>query len=163
MGDPPSVDADGYAMLPAPPNRGVCAVNWYTKVLKQYVDFSGRARRTEYWMFALFNLIVLIVLMVVENVLGFGSFSGSSGGSGMAFSASLGPLSGIYSLAVLLPGLAVAVRRLHDTNRSGWWLLIGLIPFIGGIVLLVFMVLEGTRGPNAHGADPKMVAQGAVY
>ncbi len=62
----------------------------------------------------------------------------------------------------LLPSLAVAVRRLHDTDRSGWWLLIGLIPLVGGIVLLVFFVLEGTRGPNRHGADPKLVAAGAV-
>jgi uncharacterized membrane protein YhaH (DUF805 family) len=139
-------------------------VNWYTKVLKQYVDFSGRARRTEYWMFTLFNVIILIVLGIVDRALGFGSFSGTSGGGSVAFSASLGVLGGIYSLAVLLPSLAVAVRRLHDTNRSGWWLLIGLIPIIGGIVLLVFFVLEGTRGPNAHGADPKQAAQqGAAY
>ena len=138
-------------------------MNWYTKVLKQYADFSGRARRTEYWMFTLFNVIVLIVLGFVDRALGFGSFAGSSGGGAMAFSASLGLLGGIYSLAVLVPSLAVAVRRLHDTDRSGWWLLIGLIPIVGGIVLLVFMVLEGTRGPNSHGADPKMAAQGAAY
>ena len=139
-------------------------MNWYTKVLKQYVDFSGRARRTEYWMFTLFNVIILIVLSFVDRALGFGTFAGSSGAGSVAFAASLGPLSGLYSLAVLLPSLAVAVRRLHDTNRSGWWLLIGLIPFIGGIVLLVFMVLEGTRGPNPHGPDPKQAAQhGAAY
>ena len=139
-------------------------MSWYTKVLKQYVDFSGRARRTEYWMFTLFNVIILVVLGFVDNALGFGSFTGSSGGGSLAFSANLGLLGALYSLAVLLPSLAVAVRRLHDTNRSGWWLLIGLIPFLGGIVLLVFMVLEGTRGPNAHGPDPKMAAQqGAAY
>jgi uncharacterized membrane protein YhaH (DUF805 family) len=137
-------------------------VNWYVKVLKQYVDFSGRARRTEYWMFTLFNVIILIVLGFVDRALGFGSFSGTSGGGAMAFSASLGLLGGIYALAVLLPGLGVAVRRLHDTNRSGWWLLIGLVPIVGGIVLLVFMVLEGTRGPNSHGADPKVAAHSAT-
>lgn len=132
-------------------------MNWYVKVLKQYVDFTGRARRTEFWMFALFNAIISIVLAVIDNVIGTGSFA--SGGGGFSFS--IGLLGGIYSLAVLLPGLAVGVRRLHDTDRSGWWLLIGLIPIIGGIVLLVFFVIEGTRGPNRHGEDPKTVALGA--
>ncbi|MDT7577550.1 MAG: hypothetical protein QOH17_3883, partial [Pseudonocardiales bacterium] len=82
---------------------------------------------------------------------------------GVAFSASLGLLGGLYSLAVLLPSLAVGVRRLHDTDRSGWWLLIGLIPIIGGIVLLVFFVLEGTRGPNRFGADPKLASGSHAY
>jgi len=94
-------------------------VNWYVKVLRQYVDFSGRARRTEYWMFALFNAIALIVLTVVDSLIGTGNITGSSGSAGLAFSANLGLLSGIYALATILPGLAVAVRRLHDTDRSG--------------------------------------------
>jgi uncharacterized membrane protein YhaH (DUF805 family) len=132
-------------------------MNWYVKVLKQYVDFSGRARRTEYWMFTLFNAIIEIVLGFVDRALGFGSFSSNTSG-GVAFSASVGLLGGLYALAVLLPSLGVSVRRLHDTDRSGWWLLIGLIPFIGGIVLLVFFVLAGTRGPNRHGPDPKAAA-----
>lgn len=137
-------------------------MNWYVKVLKQYVDFSGRARRTEYWMFTLFNTIILIVLELVDKAMGFGSFSGSTSG-GAAFSASLGLLSGLYSLAVLLPTLGVSVRRLHDTDRSGWWLLIGLIPLVGAIVLLVFFVLEGTRGPNRHGVDPKAPSGSPAY
>ncbi len=137
-------------------------MNWYVKVLKQYVDFSGRARRTEYWMFTLFNTIILIVLELVDKALGFGSFSGSTSG-GVAVSASLGLLSGLYSLAVLLPTLGVSVRRLHDTDRSGWWLLIGLIPLVGAIVLLVFFVLEGTRGPNRHGVDPKAPSGSQAY
>lgn len=137
-------------------------MNWYLKVLKQYVDFSGRARRTEYWMFTLFNLVVEVILGFIDRALGFGAFNGSTS-NGVAFSASLGLLGGLYSLAVLLPSLGVAVRRLHDTNRSGWWLLIGLIPFIGGIVLLVFFVLEGTRGPNRFGNDPKLAAAGPTY
>ena len=137
-------------------------MNWYLKVLKQYVDFSGRARRTEYWMFTLFSVIISIALGIVDAlVFGTGSFAAVLGG-GVTASVSLGVLGTIYSLAVLLPSLAVAVRRLHDTDRSGWWLLIGLVPLVGGIVLLVFLVLEGTRGPNSHGADPKAVA-GAAY
>lgn len=137
-------------------------MNWYVKVLKQYVDFRGRARRTEYWMFTLFNVIVSIVLAVIDNLLGTGSFTSTSSAGGVGFSAGLGLLGGLYVLAVLLPSLGVAVRRLHDTDRSGWWLLIGLVPFVGSIVLLVFFVLEGTRGPNQHGADPK-AADGTLH
>ncbi|HEY0814591.1 MAG TPA: DUF805 domain-containing protein [Pseudonocardia sp.] len=137
-------------------------MNWYLKVLRQYVDFSGRARRTEYWMFTLVNVIVEIVLGFVDRALGFGSFTGNTSG-GVSVAASVGLLGGLYSLAVLLPSLGVGVRRLHDTNRSGWWLLIGLIPFVGAIVLLVFFVLHGTRGPNRYGEDPKFVAAGPVY
>ncbi len=137
-------------------------MNWYVEVLKQYVDFSGRARRTEYWIFTLFNVIIEIILGFIDRALGLGSFSSGTSG-GVAFSASLGLLGGLYSLAVLLPSLGVAVRRLHDTNRSGWWLLIGLIPVIGTIVLLVFFVLEGTRGPNRHGVDPKTPSGSPAY
>ena len=139
-------------------------MNWYLKVLKQYVDFSGRARRTEFWMFWLFNIIAVIVLTVLENLIGLGSFRGAASGTGVSFTTSFGVLSGIYSLAVLLPALGVAVRRLHDTDRSGWWILIGLIPFVGGIVLLVFYCLAGTPGPNKHGADPKgVLSAGPAY
>lgn len=115
-------------------------------------------------MFALFNAIVLIVLSVVDNILGLGSASGSSGPGGVSFGVNLGLLAGLYALAVLLPSLGVAVRRLHDTGRSGWWLLIGIVPLVGGIVLLVFFVLEGNRGMNAYGADPKAaMTAGSVY
>lgn len=122
-------------------------MNWYLEVLKKYAVFSGRARRKEYWYFFLFSLIISIVLAVVDGVTG--SFSAEAG---------VGLLGGIYALAVLIPGLAVSVRRLHDTGRSGWWLLIALIPVIGAIVLLVFMVLEGKPGTNQYGSNPKGVA-----
>jgi uncharacterized membrane protein YhaH (DUF805 family) len=112
-------------------------MNWYLAVLKNYVGFSGRARRTEFWMFILFNLIIEIVLNII----------------GRALDTTL-PAT-IYGLAVLLPALAVWVRRLHDTGRSGWWLLIGLIPLIGAIVLLVFAASPGNVGPNNYGPDPK--------
>jgi uncharacterized membrane protein YhaH (DUF805 family) len=125
-------------------DHGGFVMQWYLKVLRQYVDFTGRARRTEYWMFLLVTLIVQIVLAVLDSLLG------------LAFMPGSGVLTTLYVLAVLLPSLGVSVRRLHDTGRSGLWVLIGLVPFLGAIVLIVFAALEGDRGPNAYGPDPKM-------
>ncbi|MFZ0484890.1 MAG: DUF805 domain-containing protein [Desulfobacterales bacterium] len=113
-------------------------MNWYLAVLKKYAVFSGRARRKEYWLFVLFNLIITFVLGFVEEL------AGGPGVVGM-----------LYSLAVLIPGIAVSVRRLHDTSRSGWWLFIGLIPLIGAFVLLVFVIQDGKPGQNQYGANPK--------
>ncbi len=118
-------------------------MNWYLAVLKKYAVFNGRACRAEYWYYVLFTILVSIGLVIVDSISG--SYNATYG---------LGMLSGLYSLAVLIPGLAVTVRRLHDTGRSGWWLLIGLIPLLGGIVLLVFMIIEGTAGSNEHGPNP---------
>ncbi|HEX5994996.1 MAG TPA: DUF805 domain-containing protein [Jiangellales bacterium] len=114
-------------------------------VLTQYVGFKGRARRSEYWWFALFTVLVGIVAAILDSVLGtaFGS-DGSTGVIGI-----------LLNLALLLPTLAVAVRRLHDTDRSGWWLLIALVPIVGAIVLLVFFVMDSTPGTNRFGANPK--------
>ncbi|MGL5499424.1 MAG: DUF805 domain-containing protein [Aeromonas sobria] len=114
-------------------------MNWYISVLKQYAVFSGRARRTEYWMFVLCNVIVMLLLGMVDKLIG--------GDKEL--------ISSIYSLAVLLPSWAVAARRLHDTDRSAWWLLLGLIPIIGTLVLIYFMVCNGQQGPNRFGDDPK--------
>ena len=119
-------------------------MNWYLDVLKKYAVFNGRARRKEYWFFSLFNLIIIIVLGVIDGMTG--SYSASAG---------MGLLGGIYMLAVLVPAIAVGIRRLHDTNRSGWWLLIVFVPLIGAIVLLVFMVLDSSPGENQYGANPK--------
>lgn len=116
-------------------------MNWYLEVLKKYAVFGGRARRKEYWMFFLFNIIIAFVLGFVE---------GLAGGAGM--------IGMLYSLAVLIPGIAVSVRRLHDTGRSGWWLLVGLVPIIGAIVLLVFTVQDSNPGQNRYGANPKEAA-----
>ena len=121
-------------------------MNWYLEVLKKYATFNGRARRKEYWFFALFNFIISIVLMVIDGVTG--TLNAEVG---------IGMLGGIYTLAILIPSIAVSVRRLHDTDRSGWWLLIILIPFIGAIVLLVFTVLDSTPGENQFGPNPKNV------
>lgn len=115
-------------------------MEWYLKVLKNYVGFQGRARRKEYWMFTLFSIIVSVILSIVETVIGLPAV-----------------LTTLYSLAVLLPSLAVSVRRLHDTGRSGWWLLLSLIPLIGTIVLLVF-VCEDSKENNRYGSNPKMAA-----
>lgn len=113
-------------------------MNWYLEVLQKYAEFTGRARRTEYWMFVLFNIIIASVLLFLENLVG---------GPGVLY--------GLYSLAILVPGLAVSIRRLHDTNRSGWWLLVAFVPLIGGIVLLVLMATDSTPGENQFGANPK--------
>ncbi len=113
-------------------------MNCYLDVLKKYFVFEGRARRTEYWMFTLFNILIIVVLSVIERLIGLRGILGS-----------------LYMLAVLLPALGVSVRRLHDTDRTGWWLLIGLIPVIGTIILLIFMVLDSQPGQNQYGPNPK--------
>jgi len=123
-------------------------MEWYLKVLKQYVDFEGRARRKEYWMFALFNIIFLIAAAVLDNLLG-------TAIDGVGY----GLLYFLYALAVFLPGLAVGVRRLHDIGKSGWMLLIALIPIIGGIWLLVLLVTDSVFGENEYGQNPKEVAE----
>ena len=113
-------------------------MNWYLKALRQYADFNGRARRTEYWMFVLFNIIFSIAANALDYILG-----------------TSGVISGLYALAVFIPSLAVSVRRLHDVNKSGWMLLVLLIPVIGFIWLLVLMIMEGTPGENQYGPNPK--------
>jgi uncharacterized membrane protein YhaH (DUF805 family) len=114
-------------------------------VFSKYATFEGRARRSEYWWFVLFNLIVSIILTVV---LGGGRGMGEGGMMGG------GLLANIWSLAMLLPSLAVGARRLHDIDRTGWWQLIWFIPVIGWIVLIVFFASRGTAGTNRFGADP---------
>ncbi|HKK77233.1 MAG TPA: DUF805 domain-containing protein [Saprospiraceae bacterium] len=117
--------------------------DWYLKVLRSYSDFSGRARRSEFWYFVLFNFLISLGLGAIDAILG------------LEMGGNVGILGLLYSLFVLIPSLAVAVRRLHDTDRTGWWILIGLIPIIGFIVLIVFYVQEGTPGENEYGLNPK--------
>lgn len=119
-------------------------MNWYIAVLKKYAVFSGRARRKEYWFFVLFNIIFSILFGVIDGVTG--SFDPEVG---------LGIFGGIYALLVLLPSLAVTVRRLHDTDRTGWWVLLIIIPLIGPIVLLIFMFFDSKPGNNEYGPNPK--------
>ena len=119
-------------------------MDWYLEALKKYAVFEGRSRRKEYWFFSLFNAIFSGVFVMADVL--FGSSAGMSGP---------GLLSSLYTLGVLLPSLAVLVRRLHDTNRSGWWLLISLLPLIGVLVLLVFCLQDSQPGENQYGANPK--------
>jgi uncharacterized membrane protein YhaH (DUF805 family) len=121
-------------------------MHWYLDVLKKFAVFGGRARRKEFWVFALVNLLATLILGFVDVATGL-----------VSEQAGIGLFSGIYSLGVLVPYLAVSVRRLHDTGRTGWWLLIGLIPLIGSIVLLVFFVLDGEPGQNRYGVNPKAI------
>ena len=122
-------------------------MNWYLHVLKNYATFSGRARRKEYWMFFLISALISIVLTLLDILLGTYSVEYEAG-----------LFSGLYSLLILIPSIAVVVRRLHDTNRSGWWILISLIPLIGVIVLFVFICLDSQPGTNRFGANPKEAA-----
>jgi uncharacterized membrane protein YhaH (DUF805 family) len=111
-------------------------MNYFLDAFKQYATFTGRATRTQYWMFVLFYVIFYVVLSIIDNVLG------------------TMILALIFSLALLIPSISIAARRLHDTGRSGWWQLIVLIPVIGFIVLIVFLVLE-SQGDNEYGAAPQ--------
>jgi len=116
----------------------VLFVDAIRSVLTQYAGFSGRARRSEYWWFYLFITIVNIVFGCLSGVAEAAVFIGL-----------------IVSLALLLPTIAVSVRRLHDTNRSGWFMLLGLIPIVGGIILLIFFTQDSKPGPNRFGPNPK--------
>lgn len=133
-------------------------MEWMLRPLKRYAQFTGRARPKEYWMYILFLILCSIGLSIVESMLGLGQSTHWmmhdhwSAYTGVRHSG--GPLIGLLALATFIPSLAVAVRRLHDTDRSGWWLLIGLIPLLGGLILLIFMISGGTRGPNRYGPDP---------
>ena len=128
-------------------------MHWYLEVLKKYAQFDGRARRKEYWFFALFNCLIGFVIMLIAGLVigatGVRADDPAAAGFLASYFAGMG-IVGLYSLAVLIPGLAVTVRRLHDTDRSGWWMLIALVPYVGSIVLLIFALLKGTPGPNRY-------------
>jgi uncharacterized membrane protein YhaH (DUF805 family) len=112
-------------------------MNWFLDVIKnKYAKFDGRARRQEYWMYTLFYLIIYIVLMVVDGMIG------------------MPVLTGLLALGLLVPSIAVTIRRLHDTGRPGWWILLGLVPLIG-LVLIYFLVLDSQPGENQYGPNPK--------
>jgi len=122
-------------------------MKWFLEALtKKYATFEGRARRKEYWFFVLFYVLAIVALTIVDGLAG--TFSEE---------AEIGLFSGLFVLATFVPSLAVMVRRLHDTDRSGWWVLINFIPLIGAIVLLVFTVLDSQPGANRFGPNPKGV------
>lgn len=165
-------------------------MDWMILPLKRYARFRGRARRREFWMWVVFLVIAYAVFVTLDLALGLGRGSATRGtvnGTGFAAGAQFsgGILTGIFSLATFIPNVAVQVRRLHDTNHSGWWLLVPLFAYLGGlaaifggvfggspafaiaggvlifvagicgIVVFVFFCLDGTRGANRFGADPK--------
>ena len=175
-------------------------MEWMFLPLKRYAEFSGRSRRMEYWMWMLFQVIIYFAVVVLMMIVGGGAMMTGDSSSMLAAGGAAIIILGLYflwQLAVLIPSLAVTVRRLHDTNRSGWWILAPIVPYIiafvsmfgaaasgtqgglaaGGIIgliavlaalglgitLLVFMFLEGTRGPNKYGPDPKGADTGQVF
>ena len=119
-------------------------MNWYLEVLKKYAVFEGRAKRKEYWFFVLFNVLISMAMGSIDWLTG--NINPETG---------LGLFSGLYALGVMIPGMAVSVRRLHDTGRSGWWLLITFVPVIGAIVFLYFMVLDSNPETNEYGPSTK--------
>jgi len=118
-------------------------VNYYLDALKNYATFSGRATRQQYWMFVLFNIIIAILLGIIDGVFGFTNEDG------------MGLLGTVYSLAILIPAIAILARRLHDIGRTGWWILLLFIPLIGAIVILIFALLDSERNENEYGASLK--------
>jgi uncharacterized membrane protein YhaH (DUF805 family) len=122
-------------------------MDWYLQALRKYATFSGRACRAEYWYFFLMYVLIYVVLSIVDGIAG--TYSSEDG---------IGALGTVFVLAMLLPSVAVGVRRLHDIDRTGWWLLIALVPLVGAIVLLVFAVQAGTQGDNQYGPDPRAEA-----
>jgi uncharacterized membrane protein YhaH (DUF805 family) len=134
-------------------------MNWYLAVLKKYADFDGRARRKEYWMFSLISgIITMIPYSYLISVIIDNPDAGLSGDATTAMS-----FMGFYSLAVFIPTLAVTVRRLHDTNRSGWAIFWGLIPLIGSFMVLYFLVSDSHSGPNQYGENPKDQEDFQIY
>jgi uncharacterized membrane protein YhaH (DUF805 family) len=118
-------------------------MNWYMEALRKYAEFSGRSRRKEFWMFTLINAVVIFAMAFAsafykDNINPFGI------------------ILLVYILAIVIPSLALTIRRLHDIGRSGWWIFISLVPFIGSIVMLIFEVLPGEVGDNPYGPDPKI-------
>ena len=119
-------------------------MNWYLTAMRNYANFDGRARRKEYWIFVILNTVFAVLALILDNVLGLAALTNG-----------FSPLYSLYWLATLVPALAVTVRRLHDTGRSGWYFLVAFIPLIGGIWLLILTVMDGDRYTNEYGPDPK--------
>jgi len=111
-------------------------MNWYITVLKKYAEFNGRATRSEYWYFILINTVIGVIFSVIDHTLGINMFNT------------------IYTLSVLIPSIAVATRRLHDTGKSGWWRLLLFVPIIGFMILVLFLVKESVPFENEYGPNP---------
>lgn len=122
-------------------------MDWFLKALQNYAVFKGRSQRSEYWFFVLFYLLISIVAGILDGM--FGTFDENAG---------FGVFGLLVTLGLLIPSISVGVRRLHDIGRSGWWLLIGIVPLIGWIVLIVFAVMDSAPGENEYGPNPKLVS-----
>ena len=118
-------------------------MEWYLKVINSYFDFNGRSRRIEYWMFVFINSLISIFCLLLDNMLG------------TTWAIGYGPIYIGYGLAVFIPSLSVAFRRLHDVGKSGWYYLLVLIPIIGAIWLIILFATEGEQGENQFGPNPK--------
>jgi uncharacterized membrane protein YhaH (DUF805 family) len=121
-------------------------MHWYLEALRKYTDFNGRARRKEFWYFNLFHVLVVLGLMAVDSAAGLGGF-----------------LFVIYPVAVVIPAIAVGVRRLHDTGRGAGWLLIGFIPVVGTIALVIFLLQDSQPHTNSYGPNPELAERGAAH
>jgi uncharacterized membrane protein YhaH (DUF805 family) len=137
-------------------------MGWYLQTLKRFGDFGGRSRRREFWPFMAVNIVINAVAAALDSVLGLGGFTTVTAPGYAGFTYFPGIIATVVGLVLLVPSLAAEVRRLHDTGRSAWWMLIILVPFAGVIVLIVFWALEGQRGDNAYGPDPKAMEHAGV-
>ena len=137
-------------------------MEWMLMPYRRYADFSGRSRRMEYWMFVLLSVIVSAISVALMIAGGFQGDFASSDTPGGTFWLGVGLLA-IWGLGSFIPSIAVQVRRFHDQDRSGWMVLLGFIPYVGGIIVLVFMCLEGTRGANRYGPDPKNPSGSSIF
>jgi uncharacterized membrane protein YhaH (DUF805 family) len=126
------------------------AFGWYLMVIEECMQFDGRSQRKEFWIFVLFNVLIIPALSATRFLSPW-----NPGLNEYGVAASFVPLA-LYILAIIIPGLAVTVRRLHDTGKSGWMILLCLIPIVGGIIVLVFMALDSDPGPNQYGPNPKL-------
>jgi uncharacterized membrane protein YhaH (DUF805 family) len=138
-------------------------MSWYLAGLKKYATFSGRARRKEFWLFTLFNQLIFVALIALLIAVAVASDKAGQQGFPYLLHQAMIIVVVIFFLGTLLPSIAVRARRLHDTGKSGWLMLVGIIPFIGDILLLVWLCTEGSYGPNEYGADPKQPAHPPVH
>ncbi|CAM4005100.1 DUF805 domain-containing protein [Novosphingobium lubricantis] len=137
-------------------------MEWMLMPYRRYADFSGRSRRKEYWMFVLFSVIVTFVCMGLMLAGGMSLDEGGEADAGPLFWLGAALL-GVFVLGSLIPSIAVQVRRFHDQDKSGWMVLLGFIPYVGGLIVFIFMCLDGTRGPNRFGVDPKDPTSADVF
>lgn len=130
-------------------------MEWYLKVMRDnYANFKGRARRKEYWMYTLIFTVLLIALMTIMfSVLSFSDETGIESGPGVYLTVILVI---VFLFAHFIPSIALTVRRLHDTGKSGWWYLIVFVPYLGNFVIFIFTLIDGDRGDNKYGSNPKI-------